>query len=76
MKQKTICKDHKEASTKINITPLEKNEAAKFNAYFSVIFKILSSSTASGRQTYLLNAMVNYIYKLTENNLYYSKMFL
>jgi hypothetical protein len=73
MKKKVICKEHKEATSKISTTALDKKETAKFNAYFTAIFKTFS---ASARQTSLLDAMVNYVQKLTENNLYYSKMFL
>ncbi len=73
MKKGKICKDHKEAP-KISLIPTEKKEAAKFNAYFTELFTTLH--ILQNRRDYLITAMLNYLQKLTENNLYYSKMFL
>lgn len=71
MKKKIICKDHKEAG-KIGAVVLDKKEASKFNSYFTAIIKTYLTSGGNGGS--LLTAMLNYLLKLTDNNLYYSKM--
>ncbi len=59
---------------KIINEPLDKKDVSRFSVFFNEAFKILFSLIDKNRSGPLLNSIFGYIKRITDENLYFSKI--
>ena len=59
---------------KLSTESIDKKDLGKFSTFFNETFKVLFSLMEKNRAQTLLSSVFTYLQRMTENNLYYSKI--